>query len=500
MSAETIAKMRLAQSRRKPMSAETRAKISATKKERGLVTRPGYQPVRKDMRSGKEEDFGPLRIILEDACREAGCSRDALTVLSSLRDPYRLDRPACHLEGQWVGAQVARFFTVIQRIHLRGLHYAIVAAGNVRKPDGNVYRNTNSDWMWLAHALKFARWLGYVPFDRITDQRNAAPKSFRAVYVAELLASGTMDVGASVSVVEVPDVFLTLPSPSLTGFTVRQPNAITIWSEKSSTEDVLLPLAERYEANLYLGAGETSDTLVYQMAKEGSEDGRPMIVVTVCDFDPAGHQMPISIGRKLQALRHLHFPNLRFKVVTAGLTVEQVRELGLPSTPLKASELRADKWKDAFGHEQTEVDALATLQPDMLREIVEQALEPYFDATLDSRVSDAAEEWREAAQEIIDEQVDQDDLDRITEARDIIEAELRAGIEALEEEADARAADLDQQLQAMVEDIELPEPILPEVELGEPIPHAVVISSKWSFAEASQALKARKGYLDDEGD
>jgi hypothetical protein len=31
------------------------------------------------------------------------------------------------------------------------------------------------------------------------------------------------------------------------------------------------------------------------MAKDGIADGRPMVVVTVCDFDPAGYQMPVSI-------------------------------------------------------------------------------------------------------------------------------------------------------------------------------------------------------------
>lgn len=181
--------------------------------------------------------------------------------------------------------------------------------------------------------------------------------------------------------------------------------------------------------------------------------------------------MPISIGRKLQALRDLHFPNLQFEVVSAGLTFEQVRDLGLPSTPLKPSELRADKWKDAFGHEQTEIDALATLRPDTLREIVEQSLEPYFDATLVRRVWTARREWEEQAQAVIDEHVDQDVLGEIEEAAETIEAELRQKVEALEDEADEQAADLDRQLQAMIRGVRLPDPVLPEVELGQPIRH-----------------------------
>ena len=40
----------------------------------------------------------------------------------------------------------------------------------------------------------------------------------------------------------------------------------------------------------------------------------------VIDCDPAGRQMYISIARKLQAFRDLHFPNLRFEIVPAALT------------------------------------------------------------------------------------------------------------------------------------------------------------------------------------
>ena len=82
------------------------------------------------------------------------------------------------------------------------------------------------------------------------------------------------------------------------------------------------------------------------------------------------------------------FPKLRFEVVPVALNVDQVRELALPSTPLKETEKRADRWREAFGVEQTEIDALATLQPDTLREIVERAFDPYFDDTLEDRVSE----------------------------------------------------------------------------------------------------------------
>src|SRR6516165_6100325 len=98
----------------------------------------------------------------------------------------------------------------------------------------------------------------------------------------------------------------------------------------------------------YLPTGEISDTLIYKIASDANFDGRPLVMFTLSDCDPAGRQMSVSIGRKLQAFRDLFFPKLRFEVVPVALTVEQVRELRLPSTPLKETEKRADRWREAF--------------------------------------------------------------------------------------------------------------------------------------------------------
>ena len=114
-----------------------------------------------------------------------------------------------------------------------------------------------------------------------------------------------------------------------------QPYKLVLFGEKTSLEDVLAPIADEHEADLYLPAGEISDTLLYQMAKVGAEDGRPMVVLCFSDCDPAGWQMPISIGRKLQAFQALEFPELDFQVHRVALTPDHVREYGLPSTPLK---------------------------------------------------------------------------------------------------------------------------------------------------------------------
>jgi hypothetical protein len=380
--------------------------------------------------------YGVLRSVLEDASADIGCSLDKLTVLSTQKDPYRLDTPAGHRDGRWLAEQLNRAIGREKRIHWRGLHYALVSTTNLTKPNGEKYRNDDENWTWLVDtAGKAARWLGYIPFERITDNRNAPPIIHRK---ARVEPQAFVAIGLDV---KIPDADDLEPWPFAEGFEPRQAFHFVIFGEKASLEDVVLPIAEEKQADLYLPTGEISDTLVYQIAKDGNEDGRPMVVFTLSDCDPSGWQMPVSIARKLQAFRDLFFPKLRFEVVPVALTVEQVRELGLPSTPLKETEKRADRWREAFGVEQTEIDALATLRPDVLREILERAFDPYFDRTLEERVSEAKTEWNERAEEALQDQIDQEALEELrAEAADRL-SEMHDTIRDLNERLRLAAAD-----------------------------------------------------------
>jgi hypothetical protein len=93
-------------------------------------------------------------------------------------DPYRLATPAGHRNGQWFKEMVDRFVPEWKVIHLRGLHYCIVSANDVFRPDnGKLYVNDDTFFEWLCeYAAKAGRWLDYVPWERINDERNAAPE------------------------------------------------------------------------------------------------------------------------------------------------------------------------------------------------------------------------------------------------------------------------------------------------------------------------------------
>jgi hypothetical protein len=265
---------------------------------------------------------GPLRAALDAVIAEQGCSLKDLTVLAPQNDPFRVDTPARHRDGEWLAITARDLGLGDRRIHLRGLHYMVIGRS---KPDGTPYRNTDADWLWLqGDAAKAARFLGYIPFDQIVDQRNAEPE-VREFSQPEPWAYLTVGID-----VELPDADDIMPGLSVEDFRGVQPYRVVMIGEKSSLADVLGPAARAHDADLYLPTGEMSDTLVYRIARTAAGDGRPLVVLYFADCDPAGWQMPVSVGRKLQAFREL-LGGFEFELHRVALTPDQVREYGLPS-------------------------------------------------------------------------------------------------------------------------------------------------------------------------
>jgi hypothetical protein len=397
----------------------------------------------------------------------------ALTVLSPQRDPYRLDTPAHHRDGQWFASQIERFLRPIATVHLRGLHYRISSAADVRTPNGKPYTNADPEWEWLQEdAAKAGRWLGYVDFSRIVDERNAPPE----IYVPQVVqAQISLSRGQQP---ELPSSLLdALPKFYLSNFNARQPYRIIFLGEKVSLRDILLPIAQEVGGELLLPTGEASDTMVAELAHRGAIDGRPVIVLYFSDFDPGGHQMAVSVARKLQALRDLLYPQLDIKLYPVALTVEQVCRLGLPSTPLKDTERRADRWRQAMGHEQTEIDALIALDPDALREIARDSVRPFFDETLADRTRQSEEEWLGQTAELLEAHP------FYQQAREEIESALERCALAVEE----LGAIQDEAQTTLEAEIEPPDIVVPEPELSVPAPEPL-FSTEYDYYTASRRL------------
>jgi hypothetical protein len=265
----------------------------------------------------------------------------------------------------------------------------------------------------------------------------------------------------------------------------KQPCHIVFIGEKSSLGEVLRPIAEQVHGELLLPTGETTDTMIAEMAGRAAADGRPAVVLYFSDFDPSGWQMPLSVSRKLQGLRTLSYAELQIEVHRVALTIEQVRHFDLPSTPLKETEQRKNRWREIMQHEQTEIDALAALRPADLQAIALAAVTPFFDFTLQARCSQASKDWREEAEaKIADHPARAVMQKKIASAH----ARVKAAINTLHRIQADGFAQLKGQLG--IEDASIPAPEA-QIEATAPAP---VFTTADGFAMASLKLIAEKRY------
>lgn len=136
-----------------------------------------------------------------------------------------------------------------------------------------------------------------------------------------------------------------------------------------------------------------------------------------------------------------------------------------------------------MGIEQTEIDALASLRPDLLREIARDAFEQFYDTTLDQRVFAVQSQWIHDAQVAIEQGMNSDDLDRLRVMAAAKLAELR-------DEIDRPNASL----RVAADDFELP--MVPDVPAALPLYRsaAPLLDSRWAFAEQTRRLIESKSY------
>ena len=100
---------------------------------------------------------------------------DDLTVMSERRGPLQ-DGHARQAARRAMVRRAGRAIRRPDQAHPRpGVFYACVSAGDVNKPDGEPFENNAENEAFLGVAARYARWLGYVPFDRLVDDKNDPP-------------------------------------------------------------------------------------------------------------------------------------------------------------------------------------------------------------------------------------------------------------------------------------------------------------------------------------
>lgn len=324
------------------------------------------------------EEYNYQRI--KELSKEHGGRVTDFLALAPQNDPFYCGTPSDLTKAQWFAIVYNRAGYGRSRApHLRRVHYWTVSQEPpILMPDGNPYENTEKCWEFLIAASKAARYLQLVPLDGITDNKNPAP--------AHLVEYGESDPSFEIDVPDFRHIGLWI-----NGITnaVAQPYHLEIWCEKSTMNDVLIPLCEQYNANLVTFEGEVSITsvCVNLMRRIEESGGKPTRIFYISDFDPAGNSMPVAMSRKLEYTLRT-YESYDVKVKPIALTTDQIALYRLPRIPIKETEKRAAQFELAFGGGAVELDALEALHPGALAGIVEGELEVFYSPYAEEEVKD----------------------------------------------------------------------------------------------------------------
>jgi hypothetical protein len=331
-------------------------------------------------------DFAQIKTM----AKEIGCPVTELLALARQNDPFYVGTPSDIEHAEWFAAQWRA--TGFTRAHLRRIHYWCVSRSPML-PNGKPYENTEWCWNFLTVASKKARYLGLIPISNIADHKNPDPHIF-ACY-------SEIAPGFYVEPPELNDPYIQIQG-AYHGADL-QPYHLEVWFEKSTMNDVLIPVCRNYSANLVTGEGEMSITAVHDLIGRLKDADKPARIFYGSDFDPAGQSMPRATARKLEwMIRESGFSH-EVKLHPLVLTADQVGHYNLPRTPIKESERRAASFEELHGKGAVELDALEALHPGVLKGIVTDALSTYFDQEAATQALALQAEFERAVREKVDE-------------------------------------------------------------------------------------------------
>jgi hypothetical protein len=400
-----------------------------------------------------------------------------LLALAVGNDPFYAGSPQSRTDAEWF-ASIYRRFDFRHGVHLRRIHYTLVSAEDpILTPSGEPYFNTEKCWLFLCRSSKAARYLLLVDSDDFDDRKNPPPVIFRPcppdqykeVQIRSMGYYGQLDLPEELS-------FPVLLAPD---FFAEQPYHLEIWCEKSTMNDVLIPVCQEFGANLVTGAGELSTTAVRKLLARCKPD-RPVRIFYISDFDPAGQSMPVAVARKIEFFHRTERSQLDIRLFNTVLTASQCREFKLPQTPIKDTERRKEKFEEIHGAGATELDALEAIHPGHLRKILRAAIKPYYDESLESEMAELEDEIQEELNEM-SEEVHQQYADEIEQLQGEYAAQ-RAEFMKLS----ARLRDLEAQIQTDLEPcLQTDPPDMP--------PRMVAEEAEWPVYDSS------RDYLDQLG-
>ncbi len=145
---------------------------------------------------------------------------------------------------------------------------------------------------------------------------------------------------------------------------------VEIWLEKSALAGVLYPVTSEYDVALMPTGGYTSETFAYSAVNNLRGSGKRLVIYALYDFDRSGEDAAESLREKVTRFGREF--NVLVTFNRLGLTLDQVRDMNLPTRPPKRTTTADKRWPHDFA---AELDAIP---PDDIRDLVRNAIENHL--------------------------------------------------------------------------------------------------------------------------
>jgi hypothetical protein len=376
--------------------------------------------------------------------------------------------------------------------HLRRIHYRLVARWDVERTDGKLYENDLNSWQYLNKASRVARYLGLVDPEDIVDRRNPEPHIYMAPGL-ELEPEWSYELGDDQ--LDRINTHLANDWNEILGVETRvsgyayeealQPYHVEVWAEKTTMNDILVPLCSRLGANYVSGAGYQSITAMVSLLRDRVRNlDKPCRVLYVSDYDAAGQNMPKQMARQMEFWIDRYASDHDVRVEPIVMTPQQAKKY--PAAPDTGA---------------VELDAMEVMDPGLLARIVRENVAQFRDFALPHKVRAAGVTARETAGEAVAEAI-ADELGELEEVKadaEEVYERYRARLEALATEMDKELEPMNERLEVLqhavrekLEALELDLPPLPEGETEEePSDEGWLFESGRDYMEQLTHYKAR---------
>lgn len=117
-----------------------------------------------------------------------------------------------------------------------------------------------------------------------------------------------------------------------------------VWTESRSIASVLIDDCKELAVDLYPCGGFSSLSFIHEAAQfhNQSDDARPLVVLYIGDYDPAGVMIDVCLQREMR--EHLR-SDIELIFERIGINEDQIAEFDLPEKPRKVGDRRAQHIK-----------------------------------------------------------------------------------------------------------------------------------------------------------